>query len=185
MFAIIRDLDKVVVGQSDFQPDPADLDSRGELAIETSETFSVGDIYDPASETFAPQPETLEQAQTRKITELRTACEAVITAGVSCNALGADHTYPTTRDDQANLDSEVTTAKLYGAPEGPYHFWCVPAGQEADPMAWSRIEHTAGEIEVVGLAVRQHVKDQQANYEAKRAAALAASDVAGVDGVVW
>lgn len=185
MFAIIRDTDKVVVGLADFQPDAADLDNRGEFAVETAEAFDIGYIYNPEAGTFATPPETLEQAQARKLRELSQACAAATIGGITCNALGSDHTYPTKRDDQANLDAEVTTAKLYGAAQAPYHFWCAPTGQKTDPTAWIRKEHTAEQIEQVGLAVRSHVKAMQAKYEGARAEVLAATDVAGVDAVVW
>lgn len=90
------------------------------------------------------------------------ACSAAIQVGIVCNALGADHEYPTTLTDQQNLAATVLAAQVNGAAGEPYKFWCADSGG-----AWARRPHTAAQILAVGEAVRAHVVAQQEHYEQK------------------
>jgi hypothetical protein len=101
-----------------------------------------------------------QKAITREV--MKAACSAAIQAGIVCNALGADHEYPTTLTDQQNLAATVLAAQVNGAAGEPYKFWCADSGG-----AWARRPHTAAQILAVGEAVRAHVVAQQEHYEQK------------------
>jgi hypothetical protein len=107
------------------------------------------------------------------------ACSVAIQAGIVCNALGADHTYPTTLTDQHNLDGTVMAARIDGEEGGPYKFWC------ADSQGlWARREHTAAQIVAVGKAVRAHVAAQQDRYE-QRLAEIDQATAETISTITW
>jgi hypothetical protein len=104
----------------------------------------------------------LDDAQAEKRRQMEVACREAIQGGIVCNALGADHEYPTTLTDQQNLAATVLAAQVNGAAGEPYKFWCADSGG-----AWARRPHTAAQILAVGEAVRAHVVAQQEHYEQK------------------
>lgn len=91
---------------------------------------------------------------------LMAACRAAITAGVTCDALGAGYRYPTAILDQQNLASQVLAALVDGD-TGVYMFWCADRAGK-----WGRSAHSAKQIIAVGRAVRAHVTACQDHYAA-------------------
>lgn len=109
-----------------------------------------------------PPPLSLDQLKADKRNDVKAACSAAIQAGIVCNALGTNHTYPTAPTDQQNLAATVLAAQVNGAAGELYKFWCADSGG-----AWARRPHTAAQILAVGEAVRAHVVAQQEHYEQK------------------
>ena len=139
----------------------------------------VGDQWVP----YTPPGPTIADLKLEKADELKAACTAVILAGITNNALGADHIYPTSRDDQNNLSGLRQYAQLKGATAEPYKFWCADvAGQ------WMRRGHTAAQLELVAVAVVEHVQAQQDHYESKLTdlgAAFDAGDQVAMAAIAW
>lgn len=128
----------------------------------------------------APKPEVIAKQQQL----MRDACQAAIEVGFASvtvlSATGAAYTYPTSKQDQQNLEGVVQASVLYGAALEPYHFWAADAQGN-----WARRAHTAAEIQAVGKEVYIHVRDQQAHYELKLGEIALCSSNAQVEGVVW
>jgi hypothetical protein len=118
--------------------------------------------------------------QSDKRIDIRNACRAAITAGIDHDALGAVHHYPTTTEDQANINALVTLTTIKGDAEAPYKFWC----SDADGL-WERRGHTVEQIKAVGIAMAKHVIDQQNKYETKLTAIDAAASVEALNQIVW
>ena len=78
MFAIVKS--GIVVGSADYQPDPADLATRNEVAVE-ADGFSVGDQYDGVD--FTPSAAQVAPAADPKWV-------GVEFAGVMCSATSED-----------------------------------------------------------------------------------------------
>jgi len=101
--------------------------------------------------------EALADAVGAKTAELREACRSHIVGGVSSDALGAGHTYPTNATDQQNLNGCVTESLLNDAdPNWAVPFWCADAAG-----VWDRRIHTHAQIRAVGTAAAAHVRDAQ------------------------
>ncbi|MBL3601309.1 MAG: hypothetical protein JMN25_15830 [gamma proteobacterium endosymbiont of Lamellibrachia anaximandri] len=184
MFVILKN--NVVVGMVDGQPDGGDLETRGEVAVEVLDaTPSLGDIYDPLGMTFSTPELSLDDLTQAKRLELMTAANAAIEAGITHNVLGADHVYPTKRDDQNNLSALSLKAERVDRLGEAWaaRFWCADAAD-----VWMRRVHTAAQIIDLGETVMLHVQSQQDHYEirlAELASAALQGDRAGVEAVVW
>jgi len=126
----------------------------------------------------------LDAAREKAKIRISAACRRAIEGGVKLNVLGADYFYPTKQDgvhnDQLNLNALVTMAKLYGDAYAPYKFWCADANG-----VWARRDHTAAQIEAVGLAVKAHVSEQQNKYEQLLAQIVSATTVAELEAIQW
>lgn len=103
----------------------------------------------------AQRPQTPEEVLAKLQSDTRTA----IISGITSDALGTMHTYPTTQTDQNNLNGLITESLLPGSGD-EYKFWCADAAG-----AWARRIHTKAQIQAVGKAVLTHVKAQQEIYE--------------------
>lgn len=99
----------------------------------------------------APAP-SLSVVRSDKLAELRLAAQTAIVSGKTSNALGALHTYPTTKDDQAFLTARYSKAVALGASGGPYKFMCAD-----NAGVWARRDHSAEQIIQVALAVEGHI----------------------------
>lgn len=127
---------------------------------------------------WAPNLNSLRAA---KLTVLKSACASAILAGKQCNALGSNHVYPTTKDDQAFLTARYSKAVALGAAGAPYKFMC--ADQNG---VWARRDHTAEQIIAVALAVESHITSTLDHLDTKLADVIAAGDdVAAIEAVVW
>lgn len=111
--------------------------------------------------------------------DMASECKRAIEAGHPSLVLGASHTYPTTKQDQGNLDALVLKARIHGTTQ-IYKFWC------ADPNGvWARRAHTAQQITDLGTEIANHVIAQQDRYETTLAEINAATTVTAVEAVVW
>jgi len=94
-----------------------------------------------------------------RLASIKKAAGAAIVAGITHNALGAVHSYPTTATDQANMTGLIAESLLPSAGD-EYKFWCADSSG-----AWARRVHTKAQIQAVGKAFSAHVKAQQQRYE--------------------
>jgi hypothetical protein len=134
----------------------------------------------PASALPEPPPPSLDQIRAVRRTLMKIACAEAIQVGIVCNALGADHTYPTSLTDQQNLTATVLAAQVNGVADEPYMFWCADSNG-----VWARRPHTAAQILAVGETVRAHVVAQQDRYEAKLAEIDAAAAPETINAISW
>lgn len=118
-------------------------------------------------------------AKPGKAVELKSTVSSAIVGGISLTVLGDPHHYPTTAIDQQNLNGLVTESLLPGSGD-EYKFWCCDGAG-----VWARRSHTKVQIHAVGLAVANHVKQQQARYEQLLIDLNLASTVDQVDAIVW
>jgi len=103
----------------------------------------------------------LAAAKIAKAAEIKSACASTIVSGITSEALGAMHYYPTSQNDQANFTGLITSSLLPNSGD-EYKFWCADAGG-----IWQRRIHTKLQIQDVGKSVVSHVIFQQEKYEQK------------------
>lgn len=115
-----------------------------------------------------------------KAADLKSACAAAIVAGKQCNALGSDHLYPTTKDDQSFLTARYSKAVALGEAGAPYKFMCA----DGDGV-WDRRDHTAAQIIAVALAVEGHVTDMLNKLDDLMMQLSAATDEETIVGISW
>lgn len=126
-------------------------------------------------------PPDLDTLRQRKLANLRTGCAATIIGGFTSSALGAPHRYPSTANDQMNLMGSVTASLLAGEDASwRTPFWCADEAGE-----WLFREHTATEIQAVGLAGKDHILLCQHRLDILSAALNAAASVAEIDAISW
>jgi len=132
---------------------------------------------------WTAQPISLVQLRAAKQAELQESARAAILAGVTSDALGALHTYPTSETDQLNMAGlaiKAENAERTGDLAWRCKFWCADeAGQ------WARREHTAAQIIQIGESVIAHVQAAQDRYEQLLTAVASADSAAGVAAVSW
>lgn len=125
---------------------------------------------------------TLPEAQVRQIAELSAACAAAITAGFTSEALGATHLYPAKAHDQLNLGNSVLDSLLNAAAEGwTTPFWCADANGEN----WAWTEHTATQIQQVGIDGKAAILALQARNDTLARAVQAATTVEAALAITW
>lgn len=125
-----------------------------------------------------PLPPSLEELRQMRMALISRNCGEQITAGVTCNALGAEYIYPTEQNDQLNLSGSVARAMLHT--DDTFVFSCTDhAGVKA------RIEHTAEQIIAVGDAVYDHVKQCLLKKDLLFSEIEAAIDEGQVAAVSW
>lgn len=151
---------RILRGQG--RPDPADfagtpdlppMPKNGMVFHSWQKRLDFGASPTPTSAMFwiddAPRwidTATIEQARAVKADAMRQACEAHITAGFMCAALGEPMLYPAKTQDQANLVASVTDSLLAGGdPEWRTPFWCMDAAG-----VWEFRPHTIAQIQQVG-----------------------------------
>lgn len=119
-------------------------------------------------------------AKKQKQAHLKFAASSAITSGVSSDALGAVHIYPTTKDDQAYLTARYSKAVALGPAGAPYKFMCADGNG-----VWARRDHTAEQIIAVSLAVEGHITAQLNKLDTLTYALAVAVDVAAIEAIVW
>lgn len=120
------------------------------------------------------------QAQMTQYTLLKAAAAAAITSGFTSSALGSAHTYPSTETDQLNLTASIVASMLPNtASTWTTLFYCANAG------VWSFAEHSAAEIQQVGIDAKAWIQEQQATHAGLVAKVAAATTVTAVQAVVW
>ena len=180
-YAIVDSTSKVVAVPF-YEPDAADLASRGETVIgplDPSVAVEPGYIYDPATATFAPPPpppRTFDQAASEKAEELRAIRQQKIAAVLGTSVKGL-------------RDREAYFLRLAAA----------AIDMQANPSAWyGRVidGQTLGSTDADVLAVAQQIQDAQrqrndaieqivSEYRAKMQQLAAATTVDEVDAIVW
>lgn len=134
--------------------------------------------YTPPAPTHT---ELLAEAKKAAVQRLKTACSTEIIGGIDHEL----YRYPTTRDDQADINGLFSRSKELGVSGEPYKFMCADANG-----VWARRNHTAAQIQALGLAVSQHVIDAKNTLDAKLAeidavANLPAATPADLDAITW
>lgn len=108
--------------------------------------------------------ETLNDVVLDKEFALRKSCEtAILNTGLMCDALGQMYMYPMDRDSQTNLTGCVTESLLTTDPNWTAPFWCMNVATGH----WDRIQHTIAQMQAVGLAGAQYVRNYQNQLKTK------------------
>jgi len=131
--------------------------------------------------THDPSPFIVNDAKLLAAMRMKKACSGHIVAGIDYDGFH----YPTTRDDQADINGLFSRSKELGVSGEPYKFMCADTNG-----AWARRNHTAAQIQALGLAVSQHVIDAKDKLDTKLAeidavANLPAPTQADFDAIVW
>lgn len=122
----------------------------------------------------------LNALRAAKLAALKSACAAAILAGKQCNALGSDHLYPTSKDDQAFLTARYSKAVALGSAGAPYKFMCVDQNG-----VWARRDHTAEQIIAVVLTVEGHITALLNQLDLLTADLSAADSVEAISAINW
>lgn len=94
----------------------------------------------------------IENVKRFKLTLISKECANFILAGFNSNALGSVHTYPSNDRDQVNLSGTIQKSLLPNStPTDYYPFLCA----NADGI-WDYRDHTAAQIQQVGIDVYNH-----------------------------
>jgi len=92
-------------------------------------------------------------AKANKVAEITQACAAEIVGGFTSTALGATHTYPSDMTDQANLAASVLSS-LYPNLDSD---WSTPYVCADITGVWNYQDHTAAEIQQVGIDAKNAI----------------------------
>jgi hypothetical protein len=121
----------------------------------------------------------LNQYIANKQSQLKLLCANEISSGITSNALGSDHMYPTSLTDQQNLTAIFLKSQLPNQADN-YKLWCSDSAG-----VWDRRVHTAAQIQSIGLAVFAKVTMCQDKYAALLNELKEAQSVTAVDAVTW
>jgi len=124
---------------------------------------------------------TLASLRAAKIEELRAACAAAILGGVTVDALGAPHLYPTDATAQTNVGGLVMRSLL---PTTAKDWTCLFACADAGGV-WAYRLHTVAQIRAVGETVAAHVEAAMVTFDGLRAAVGEAKTPEAVAAVTW
>lgn len=150
-----------------------------------SDTANIGDTHSdgvftaPVTGPVFTTEQILANNRLDKVQGIKQAVGYAIVAGITSNVLGQPYYYPTTRDDQANLNGLITESLLPGSGDY-YKFWCAD-----NNAVWARRPHTKIQIQSVGKAVSDHVKYQQEKYVQKLADIAAATTLSELEAITW
>ncbi|WP_026601699.1 hypothetical protein [Methylomonas sp. 11b] len=143
-----------------------------------SNTANIGDQF--VGGLFMQQSPGLSQARLEKTRELRFSAQSTITGGKQCDALGAMHTYPTTKDDQAFLTARYSKAVALGVAGGPYKFMCADSNG-----VWARRDHSADQIIQVALAVESFITETLNRFDQRVSELNSAATLEAILAVVF
>ena len=125
--------------------------------------------------------EQLPQAQALKLIQLNQTCQNLILGGFVSSALGSTYTYPSKDTDQQNLAASVLASILPGVTPGwTTPFWCADANGN-----WAFRNHTATQIQQVGIDAKNAILSLQNRNIVAQAAVNAAQSVTEVNAVVF
>lgn len=123
----------------------------GDLSAElTSLVPPEGGIWDAVNGVWG---ENLEVVKLGIVADLKAQTSALIQGGITSDALGAVHEYPTGTTDQMNLTAVILA-------NNATVFWCKDGGDN-----WARRPHTAEQIARVGADVMAGIVTYQGDYE--------------------
>lgn len=125
----------------------------------------------------------LATAKAAKADAIAQACAAQIIGGQVSNALGTAHTYPSKVTDQANLSASVLDSLLPSNSSNPAYatpFWCCDAGGN-----WAWVNHTAAQIQQVGLDVKAAILAAQSKNAQLQAQIAVATSLDHLSAIQW
>jgi hypothetical protein len=92
----------------------------------------------------------LDRIKINQINLISADCSEAIFDGFTSNALGAVYTYPAKTTDQMNLSASVLASLYPGLPvDWVTPFWCADVNG-----VWAFVNHTAAQIQTVGVAAK-------------------------------
>ncbi|EXF96292.1 hypothetical protein HK44_020740 [Pseudomonas fluorescens HK44] len=133
--------------------------------------------------TLAAVADLVANAQPIQSALVDAACAAAIVSGFTCDALvpGTPYTYPSKLTDQANLSDSVLSSLVPGlATNWTTPFWCAD-----ETGTWGYREHTAAQIQAVGVCRKTMITVMISKKITLEAAIAAAATVEAVQAVVW
>jgi hypothetical protein len=152
------------------------------ITLDDSVNASIGWVY--SNGTFiapaSPAP-SLAQAQATQAAIIKAACQAQIVSGFTSLALGSAHTYPSQMTDQQNLTASVLASLLPNLAAG----WTTPFWCQNSSGTWAQVQHTAAQIQQVGLDGKTAVTNAITKSADLQAQIQAATSVAQVQAIVW
>ena len=123
----------------------------------------------------------LQAAQTAQRALINASCIAAMTGGFQSSALGAPYTYPSTLTDQHNLSGSVVASLLPNLPST----WTTPFWCKNSSGVWAMVEHTAAQIQQVGIDGKAWITTCQQQKASLDARINAATTVSAVQSVLW
>jgi hypothetical protein len=124
--------------------------------------------------------ETLAEAKVRKKAEINLACSAAIVGGFESDALGSTHTYPSTQEDQLNLTGLIQLSLIELVDGWSTYFACADS-----KGVWSKVPHTAKQIQTVGATFAKLKLKIIATKDALNASIDSATTVEAVNAISW
>ncbi len=143
-------------------------------------TVSIGWLYSGGVFT-APAAPSLADCKSQQISIVGAACAAAITGGFQSSALGKAYTYPSTQNDQANLNANVVSSLLPGLPAN----WTTLQICGDANGKWGYMPHTAAQIQQVGTDGKAAILGCLTKNAALQAQIAAATTVAAVQAINW
>lgn len=123
----------------------------------------------------------LQAARTAQLALVTDSAAAAMTGGFQSSALGAAYTYPSTLTDQHNLSGSVVTSLLPNLPSG----WTTPYWCQDSAGTWAMVQHTAAQIQQVGMDGKAWVVSCQEKLAGLYAQIEAATTVSAVQSIAW
>lgn len=117
---------------------------------------------------------------------ISTSCANAITAGFMSSALGTPYLYPFNTTDQLNLGNNVLSSMYPGLPTT----WttpqmCATVATATSTAIWAYVDHTAAQIQKVGLDAKAYKVAQLLKNETLQAQLAAATTTAAVALIAW
>jgi hypothetical protein len=123
----------------------------------------------------------LQWAKENQTTLINIGLQASLAAGIDSSALGTSHIYPSNQTDQQNLQANVLSSLLPGLPIT----WTTDQLCADAEGVWLYRPHSASQIQQVGIDVKAKVLGLLTYAFEQRQAIHAATDVAGVEAILW
>ncbi len=141
------------------------------------------DIWESLGITEEPDPApSLDNVKSDQVAIISAACAASIYAGFPSSALGDPHHYPAQDKDQSNLAGSVLASILPGVDPAT---WVTPFICSDAEGVWAYREHTAEQIQQVGVDAKAAILAALLKNATLAAAVMAAPDVDSVLAVTW
>jgi len=141
---------------------------------------SIFHSWDLPTESWTLSSEAIEEARSKKSVSLDADCKQSIVSGFYSSALGVEHFYPSKETDQANLNASVTSSFYPNLPEDwATPFWCSLDGD------WQYVEHTAEQIQQVGLDGKTAILGYLAKNQALHTQLQQAETLEEVEVIQW
>ena len=122
----------------------------------------------------------LDSERATKMSELDAQCKHQITDGFYSSALGKSMKYPCKDMDQTNLNSAVTMSLVPNLPANWTHpLWCQ------DGTEWKLLQHTAKEVQQVGLDYKNHVNTAINTKNVLSNKVSSATTVEEIRAIIW